>query len=90
MLRQKMVVGPKGQVVIPKDIRAAEQIYPGTEVIFETTDHGIHIEKAAPKEDLLESFRGLAKKINFRGKINSDKDYEEMLEGRWKKLKKHT
>ena len=88
-LREKMKVGPKGQVVIPKDIRDAEQIYPGSEVVFETTDHGIHLQRAG-SEDPLEFFRQTAKEIDFKTKINSDKDYEEMLEEKWKKSKKHT
>ena len=63
-LREKMRVGPKGQVVIPKGIRDAEQIYPGTDVIFETTDHGIHIQKAGPDRDPIEVFREIAFSIN--------------------------
>ena len=85
-----MRVGPKGQVVIPKDIREAEQIYPGTEVFFETTEKGILIEKSVSGEDIIEGFRNLARRINFKGKIDSDKDYEHILEERWKKSKKHT
>jgi len=89
-LREKMQVGSKGQVGIPKDIREAEQIYPGTEVVFDSTEKGIMIEKATEPEDIIEGFEGLASRIKIKGKINSDKDYEEMLEERWKKTKKRT
>ena len=89
-LREKMKVGPKGQVVIPKDIRDAEHIYPGTEVIFETTDHGLHLQKTEPEKDPVEVFSQLAKEINFKSKIDSDKSYDEMMEERWKKHRKLT
>ncbi len=89
-LRQKMTVGPKGQVVIPKDIRDAEGIYPGTEVIFETTERGILIEKPQLERDPIEVFRETAKEINFKGKIDSDKSYDEMMEERWRKHRKST
>ena len=88
-LREKMKVGPKGQVVIPKDIRETQNIYPGTEVIFETTDHGIQIQKAQPERDPIEVFREIANSVKLKGKFDADKSYDEMMEERWKKkLKK--
>ena len=79
-----MKVGPKGQVVIPIDIREAQQIYPGTEVIFETTDHGILIGKSETQKDPIEVFREIA----FSGKRISAKEinlhgYEEQIDSRF-------
>lgn len=34
MLEEEMTVGPKGQVVIPKAMRKALKIHPGSKVIF--------------------------------------------------------
>ena len=44
-LFQKMTIGPKGQVVIPKIFRDIEKISPGTEVLLELKDEGILIKK---------------------------------------------
>lgn len=84
MLRQKMKVGPKGQVVIPSDIREAEQIYPGTEVVFETTDHGILIEKAEPQRDPIEVFREIAFSGKISAKINIH-GHEEQIDSRFER-----
>ena len=88
MLRQKMTVGPKGQVVIPKDIREAEQIYPGTEVIFQMTKEGILIAKTELEKDPVEVFREIA----FSGKKISAKDidihgHEKQIEKRFRRAK---
>lgn len=85
ILRTKMKVGPKGQVVIPKEIRDEQKIFPGDVVFIELSDKGIIIEK--PRRDVVAEFERIAKSIKFRGKVDSDKDYEEMIEQRWSKLK---
>lgn len=83
-LKQKMTIGPKGQVVIPKSIREVEQIFPGEAVIVETTENGILIKKIEPEKDPIEVFREIA----FSGKKISAKDidmhgYEEQLDERF-------
>ena len=45
-IRQKMKVGPKGQVVIPKIFRDNLRIKPGSFVIFELTKKGLLLRKA--------------------------------------------
>ena len=82
-----MIVGPKGQVVIPKIFRDMEKITPGSEIIFELKDEGILIKKEQV-EDPIKVMEQIAKSGKRLGKFDSDKNYEEMLEDRWKK--KHT
>jgi len=87
IIQQKMTVGPKGQVVIPKVFRTIEKITPGSEIIFELKDEGILIRKQIDY-DPVKLMEQIAKSISKKHKkiiVNSDKDYEEMLEERWKK-----
>ena len=83
MLKQEMMIGPKGQVVIPKLFREAKNISPGDKVIVELGTEGIIIEK--PMENPVKVLREIAKK-GKSVKVDSDKDYKEMMERRWKKL----
>lgn len=59
MLEEEMTVGPKGQVVIPKAMRKALKIHPGSKVIFKLeNDHAI-IENQAT--DSVSSFERIAR-----------------------------
>ncbi|HKZ49941.1 MAG TPA: AbrB/MazE/SpoVT family DNA-binding domain-containing protein [Candidatus Nanoarchaeia archaeon] len=88
VFKEKMRVGPKGQVVIPQEFRKKLNIKPGSAVIVGYTDHGLVIEKMI--DDPVAVFRMVAKKGTSVKSIDSDKDYEEMLEERWKKATKST
>jgi AbrB family looped-hinge helix DNA binding protein len=46
MIQEEMKVGPKGQVVIPKTMRKALKIGPGSMVIVSMADDRVVIEKA--------------------------------------------
>ena len=86
IIQERMTVGPKGQVVIPKIFRDIEKIMPGNEIIFELKEEGILIKKQ--QYDHIKMAEMIAKSISKKHKkivIDSDKDYEEMLEDRWKK-----
>ncbi|MBI3035878.1 AbrB/MazE/SpoVT family DNA-binding domain-containing protein [Candidatus Woesearchaeota archaeon] len=85
ILKTRMKVGPKGQVVIPKEIRDEKKICPGDEVFVELSDKGILIEK--PKRDVVADFERIAKYGKSIDKVDSDKDYAEMMKQRWDKLK---
>ena len=81
----KMKVGPKGQIVIPKEIRDEKKIFPGDEVFVELNEDGIMIEK--PKKDVIAEFERIAKSVNYNKKIDPHA-YESELEDRWRKSKK--
>ena len=84
IIQQKMTVGPKGQVVIPKVFRDIEKIMPGNEIIFELKDEGILIKKAQ-EYDQIKLMEQIAKSGKKLKKYDSGREYEEMLEERWKK-----
>ena len=73
-IQQKMTVGMKGQVVIPKIFREAEKIMPGNEVIFELKDEGILIRKKEEK-DVIKIMEQIAKSGRKLKKYDSDKGY---------------
>ena len=72
-----MKVGPKGQVVIPKEFRHALNIYPGSKVLFRLINNKLEIEK--PPLDAVSIFRETAKGM---GKLRSHphEAYEQELE----------
>lgn len=85
ILRQKVKIGSKGQAVIPVAMRKIMGISPGSEVVFEMDDQKkIRVERPMV-EDPIAAFRGIAKKINFKGKVDMNKLYDEQMEERWSK-----
>lgn len=74
-----MKVGPKGQVVIPRVMRKALKIEPGSKVLFKLEDDTLIIKK--PAFDAVAVFRKLAQQIDYNEKINPH-EYEEELEER--------
>lgn len=76
-----MTVGPKGQVVIPAIFRKSLKIFPRDEVIFLLEGEKLIIKK--PHGHVASIFEKIAKSgKKFSGKIDSDKDYDKMLEER--------
>lgn len=51
-------VGPKGQVVLPKDMRDELGIAPGDEVMFDRSDDRIVVRKARTKDEIIDSLFG--------------------------------
>jgi AbrB family looped-hinge helix DNA binding protein len=74
-----MKVGPKGQVVIPRTMRKALKIGPGSKVLFKLEDGKLILEK--PSLDAVAVFRKIAKQISYNGKIDPHQ-YEEELKAR--------
>jgi len=59
MIQEEMKVGPKGQVVIPKTMRKALKISPGSKVVVKLVEEQVIIEK--PSLSAVSVFEGIAK-----------------------------
>lgn len=79
MIEEEMKVGPKGQVVIPRTMRKALKISPGSKVIFKMGDGKLTIEK--PDFDAVSVFTKISKQINHNNKIDPH-IYEEQIKQR--------
>ncbi len=77
-----MKVGPKGQVVIPRAMRKALKMEPGSKVKFTLEDDKIILKK--PVFDAVAVFERIAKEIHYNKEIDSHEAYEEELEERTK------
>ncbi len=75
-----MRVGPKGQVVIPKVLRDALKIGPGSEVSFSI--EGEKVVLRASRSDTVEVFGQIAKSGKSIGKLPSHAAYERELRRR--------
>lgn len=65
-------LGPKGQVVIPKEIRDALDLKPGDEVEFELEDGAARLEPARAKQPL----RGMLAGHDLVGALEMDRRAE--------------
>jgi len=83
MIKQKMKVGEKGQVVIPKIFRKAFGIGPGSKITFKVEDNRLVIEKSS---DAVKVFEKIAKTGKHVKKIHPH-EYEKELEERWERAK---
>jgi AbrB family looped-hinge helix DNA binding protein len=79
LIEEEMKVGPKGQVVIPRTMRKALKINPGSKVIFKLDEGKLILEK--PNLDAVAIFRKISKQINYNKKIDPHQ-YEEELKAR--------
>ena len=79
MIEDERKVGPKGQVVIPRTMRKALKINPGSKVLFKLEDGKLILEK--PSLDAVAVFRKIAKQISYNEKIDPHQ-YEEELKAR--------
>lgn len=52
-------MGPKGQVVVPKELRERYDLKPGDAVEFEDADGAIRIRRAIPDAELLDDLVGM-------------------------------
>ena len=65
-------VGPKGQVVIPQELREALHLRPGDEVEFRLVDGAVLVEPASPRQSL----RGLLAGLDLVGDLEADRASE--------------
>lgn len=79
MLEEEMKVGPKGQVVIPRALRKALKIHPGSKVIFKLEKGRLVLEKQS--FDAVSTLENVAKKGPSISKIDAHA-YEEELRAR--------
>ena len=59
----KRKIGPKGQIVIPEDIRKLLGIIEGSTVIFEILDGKIVLKSEKTPEDSIKEFLNIGKKL---------------------------
>jgi AbrB family looped-hinge helix DNA binding protein len=52
-------LGPKGQVVVPKELRDRYGLKPGDAVVFDDADGAITIRRAGSKAEIVDSLRGM-------------------------------
>ncbi|MBI4449018.1 AbrB/MazE/SpoVT family DNA-binding domain-containing protein [Candidatus Woesearchaeota archaeon] len=63
MLTINRKVGPKGQIVLPKDVRSQFKWKPGTEVSFIVRAHEVAIQPAMSADAVLEKLHKIGEKI---------------------------
>jgi AbrB family looped-hinge helix DNA binding protein len=79
MLTDRMRVGPKGQVVIPKRFRKVLKVGPGSEIVFRLEGESVILEREAA--DPVRTLGDIARKGKSVSRINPHA-YEAALEER--------
>jgi AbrB family looped-hinge helix DNA binding protein len=80
-MEKKTTVGPKGQVVIPKDIRDKIGIKEYSEVIVDTIDDSVIIKKLKPESVSYVDFYC----TTYSKKINKKVDIKKLLEEQYER-----
>ena len=78
-MQAKRMVGEKGQVVVPKDMRDHIGIAPGSEVLFEAREGEIVIKPQKSAREFVEEFCNLAKSKKNISTAEMKKMFEEQL-----------
>jgi AbrB family looped-hinge helix DNA binding protein len=72
-------VGPKGQVVIPDELRARFGMTPGVQVRFDSTADAVIIARQKTADEVMAAFRAIREKPSLR-KAPTVKDMEKWFE----------
>ena len=80
MLEEEMTVGPKGQVVIPRAMRKALKIHPGSKVVFRLEKDRATVERQSM--DAVAIFEAVARRGKSVRNVPSH-EYERELAERW-------
>jgi AbrB family looped-hinge helix DNA binding protein len=78
LIEEEMKVGPKGQVVIPRAMRKALKIEPGSKILLRLDDDQVILKK--PAFDAVAVFQRVAKSGKSVTKINTHSIEEELEE----------
>ena len=83
LIEEEMKVGPKGQVVIPRTMRKALRIEPGSKILFTLEDNKLTLQK--PNFDSVAVFKRIALQVHSKRKLDPHIAYNEELEERQKR-----
>jgi AbrB family looped-hinge helix DNA binding protein len=73
MLRLKSKLGPKGQAVIPKEIREMMGIRPGSEVVFEVRGDEIVVKPLQNRSSVDELIRLIPRELKVKNEVDLKK-----------------
>jgi len=86
-MKNRMKVGEKGQVVIPKELRDQTGIKEGTEVVVEAKDGTVTIRKAGPHDESYVDYFTITHSKKLDHEVNVNKLLEEERAGRQKRAR---
>ena len=72
----KRTIGPKGQVVIPKDLRDYLGVEPGSEVVFEVRENEVVLKPSSASAEVVEEYVSIVAS-KLKNRIDLDKMIEE-------------
>ena len=75
MLRLKSKLGPKGQAVIPKEIREMMGIKPGSEVVFEVRGDEVVVKPLQDRSSVDELIRLIPREL----KLGDEVDFKKII-----------
>jgi len=74
-MKFKRTVGPKGQVVIPKDVREHLSVEPRGEVVFEVREDGVLMKRSQAPAEFVEEYVSIVTR-----KLKSKVQLEQIIE----------
>lgn len=79
-----MRIGPKGQVVIPKEVRDELGMRPGQEVVVDASEGAAVVRRLTPASELLGMLSGGATTADLEAARRHDRELEERKAERWR------